>query len=126
MEPNTQRWTAGKKTELVVSILKQEKTLVDACRENDLKQSEVKKWIDQFLEGGRPNLKVNSKVVMVQHRREVEALQRKVGERVLKNDIQKIQRSAGRAGRDDVLNVQSELKSEERQASLRTICSVLA
>jgi len=89
MEPNTQRWTAGKKSELIVAIIKQEKTLVDACRENDLKQSEVKKWIEQFLEGGKRNLKVNSKDVMVQHRKEVEALQRKVGELVLENDILK-------------------------------------
>ena len=89
MEPNTQRWTAGKKTELVVSILKQDKTLVDACRENDLKQSEVRKWIEQFLEGGKRNLKVNSKDVMVQHRKEIEALHRKVGELVLENDILK-------------------------------------
>lgn len=63
--------------------------MVDACRENDLKQSEVKKWIDQFLEGGRRNLKVNSKNFMVQHRRQVEALQRRVGELVLENYILK-------------------------------------
>lgn len=35
MDPNTQRWTAGKKTDLVLSVLKQEKTLVDVCREED-------------------------------------------------------------------------------------------
>ena len=46
MEPNTQRWTAGKKIELVVSILKREKTLSDACREKDPKPVEVEKWID--------------------------------------------------------------------------------
>ena len=58
MEPSTQRWTAGRKAELVVAILKQEKTPVDACRENDLKQSEVKKWIDQFMDGGTRNLEL--------------------------------------------------------------------
>ena len=89
MEPSTQRWTAVRKAELVIAILKQEKTLVEACRENDLKQSEVKKWIDQFTDGGTRNLKVNSKDVMVQHRKEVETLQRKVGELVVEIDILK-------------------------------------
>lgn len=79
MEPNTQRWTAGKRIDLVVSIPKQEETLVDACRENDLKQSEVKNWIDQCFEDDKRNPKVNSKGV--------EALQRKVGELVLENDV---------------------------------------
>lgn len=37
------------------------KTLTDACRVNDLKQSEVNKWIEQLLDGGKRNLKVNSK-----------------------------------------------------------------
>ena len=89
MEPNTQRWTAGRKAELVIAILKQEKTLVDACRENDLKQSEVKKWTRQFTDGGTRNLKVNSKDVMVQHRKEVETLPRKGGELVVEIDILK-------------------------------------
>ena len=52
MEPNTQRWTAGKKTELVVSILKQDKTLVDACRENDLKQTMLSPEIRTGFEPG--------------------------------------------------------------------------
>ena len=65
MEPNAYRWTAGKKTALVILTLKEEKTTVDACRENDLKRSEFKKWIEQSLEGGTRTLTVNSDVVMV-------------------------------------------------------------
>lgn len=89
MDPNVQRWTSARKAELVVAILKKEKTLIDACRENDLKQSEVNKWIEQFLEGGRRNLKINSKDQMIAHRKEVESLQRKIGEVVLENDVLK-------------------------------------
>jgi hypothetical protein len=43
MEPNLQfqRWTAKRKTELILRLIKGEKKLVDVCREHDLKQSEV-------------------------------------------------------------------------------------
>ena len=74
---------------MVVAILKKEKTLADACRESDLKQSEVNRWIEQFVEGGRRNLKVNSKDQVVEHRKEIESLQRKIGELVLENDVLK-------------------------------------
>ncbi len=36
-----QRWTAKRKTELVLELIKGQKKLVDVCRENDLKQSET-------------------------------------------------------------------------------------
>ena len=46
MEQKTQRWTVSKKTELILQIIKGETTIVEACRANDLKLSEVDGWID--------------------------------------------------------------------------------
>jgi len=89
MDQQVQRWTASRKAELVVAILKKEKTLSDVCRENDLKQSEVNPWVEQFLQGGQRNLKINSKDLVVEHRKEIESLQRKIGELVLENDVLK-------------------------------------
>ncbi len=63
--------------------------LADACRGNVLRQSEVNTWIEQFLEGGRRNLNVNSNDQMVAHRKEIKSLQRKIGELVLENGIEK-------------------------------------
>jgi hypothetical protein len=40
MEPTIQRWSAKRKVELLLSLIKGEKKLVDVCREHDLKQSE--------------------------------------------------------------------------------------
>ena len=51
-EEKTARWTAKKKTELVLRILKKEVSIADVCRENDLKQSEVQLWIDDFISVG--------------------------------------------------------------------------
>jgi transposase-like protein len=48
MEPERewQRWTARRKVELLVQVIRGEKTLVDVCQEHDLKQSEVEGWMD--------------------------------------------------------------------------------
>ena len=40
MEPTILRWSAKRKVELLLALIKGEKKLVDACREYDLKQSE--------------------------------------------------------------------------------------
>lgn len=61
MEQKTQRWTAGRKAELVLHIFKNEITLVEACRSNDLKQSEVESWIEEFISACTKGLKTNNK-----------------------------------------------------------------
>src|SRR5712691_11449689 len=52
MEKDFQRWTAKRKVELLLQLIKGETKLVDACREHDLKQSEVESWMEIFLKGG--------------------------------------------------------------------------
>jgi hypothetical protein len=39
--PGIERWTAKRKAEFVLEIIKSHKTMVDAAREYDLKQSEI-------------------------------------------------------------------------------------
>jgi transposase-like protein len=46
MEPTIQRWSAKRKVELLIQLIRGEKKLVDVCREHDLKQSEVEGWMD--------------------------------------------------------------------------------
>jgi hypothetical protein len=57
-----QRWAAKRKTELVLEPIKGPKKLLDVCRENDLKESEVEDWMETFLAGGERSLKVNAEV----------------------------------------------------------------
>ena len=47
MEKEFQRWTAKRKAELLLQLIRGEAKLVDACREHDLKQSEVEGWPDR-------------------------------------------------------------------------------
>ena len=84
-----QRWSSGKKTEIVLQILRREKEIIDICRTHDLKQSEVQRWIDEFLKGGKENLKVNSKSARAMHRKEVNQLQAKIGELVMELEARK-------------------------------------
>lgn len=44
-----QRWTAKRKAEIILQILRQTTTVVDVARQNDLAPSEVQDWIDTFL-----------------------------------------------------------------------------
>lgn len=89
MDNGVQRWTAKRKSELVLQLIKGEKTLMEICRSQDLKQSEVQGWVDAFLKGGEQSLKTNAKGEQSLHEREVKELRAKVGELVLELDARK-------------------------------------
>lgn len=88
-----QRWTGKRKTEAVLDIIKGKVSLVDFCRANDLKQTDVEKWMDDFVKGGTQNLKSNSKDRLSEQNKQIAELQQVIGEqalqiRVLKKSIE--------------------------------------
>ena len=83
MELTIQRWSAKREVELLLALIKGEKKLVDACREYDLKQSEVEEWMETFLKSGERGLKARSGDEADARDREVKELCAKVGELVL-------------------------------------------
>ncbi len=87
--PTIQRWTANRKAEVVLEILKGQKTLVDAARSYDVKQSEIQSWIDTFLESGRRALKINPKSLEAAHESQLKAHREKIGELVLQIEVLK-------------------------------------
>src|SRR6267378_1438310 len=89
MEKEFQRWTAKRKVELLLQLIRGETKLVDACREHDLTQSEVEGWMDAFLQAGERGLKARSEDEQAVHEREVRELRAKVGELVLELDARK-------------------------------------
>ncbi len=74
MDKDFQWWTARRKAELVLALIESDKKLVDACREYDLKQSEVEDWMATFLEAGERGLKMNADDEQAQHERELKEL----------------------------------------------------
>lgn len=89
MEKEFQRWTARRKVELLLQLIKGEAKLVDVCREHDLKQSEVESWMEIFLKSGERGLKARTDGEQALHDREVRELRAKVGELVLELDARK-------------------------------------
>jgi transposase-like protein len=89
MEKDFQRWTAKRKVELLLQLIRGETKLVDVCREHDLKQSEVEAWMEAFLHGGERSLKARSEDEQAVHERELRELRAKVGELVLELDARK-------------------------------------
>ena len=51
------RWTAKRRTALVLQIIKGETTVRKAAREHGLKASDVQHWFDSFMSGGENNLR---------------------------------------------------------------------
>ena len=88
-EREWQRWTAKRKVELLLQLIKGEQKLVDVCREHDLQESEVESWMETFLKAGERGLKARSEDEQANHDREVRELRAKVGELVLELDARK-------------------------------------
>ncbi len=68
-------------------------TLVEFCRANDLKQSDVEKWMDDFVKSGTQGLKSNAKDRLSEQEKQICELQQVIGEqalhiRVLKKSIE--------------------------------------
>ena len=82
------RWTAARKTELVLASLSGTKTVAELCRENGIPQSTFFAWKKAFLEAGTASLKGSG-----QGSREAELEQklaqaeRKIGEMVMDKEI---------------------------------------
>ncbi len=89
MKTDFHRWTARRKADIIIRILRGENSIADVCREHDLKQSEVESWVDTFLRGGENSLKTNAKDEHTQYEREIRDLRAKVGELVLELDSRK-------------------------------------
>ena len=88
-QPEIQRWTAKRKAAVVLEVLKNQRTGVDACRKYGIKQSDLEEWTQQFLAGGENSLRTNPRDVAGEYEVKVKDLQAKVGELVLERDILK-------------------------------------
>lgn len=88
-QPVFERWTARRKADLVLEIIKGQKTVVDAAREYDLRQSDIQNWMDTFMEYGRQGLRANPKKVESAYEEELKAHREKIGELVLQVDVLK-------------------------------------
>src|SRR5450756_892939 len=82
-----ERWTAKRRSALVLSIIKGETSVAEAARKHDLTVAEIERWREQFLAGGENALRARPKDEEALKDEQIAKLQRKVGELVLDIDI---------------------------------------
>lgn len=90
-----QRWTAKRKAEIILQILRQTTTVVDVARQNNLTPSEVQDWIDTFLKAGEKGLKARASDLQEQTEKEIMELKVAIGDLYVKNAILKKQKPCG-------------------------------
>ena len=85
-----QRWTAKRRTELVLQVLRGETSPQEAARKHGLTVSEVETWQDRFLAGAQNALRARPRDEVAAREEEIKRLKQKVGELVLDLDVFKV------------------------------------
>jgi transposase-like protein len=84
-----QRWTAKRRSALVLSILRGETSIQEAARAHGLTVGEIDAWQDRYLQAGENALRSRPREEEALREEEVRKLKQKIGELVLDNDILK-------------------------------------
>lgn len=84
MEGDIKRWTAKRKSALVLDIIQGKTTVAEASRQYDLSPSpEVEPWVDDGRRGMENALRANPQDVREQYERQIKDLQEAYGEAML-------------------------------------------
>ena len=83
MDDEIKRWTARRKSALVLDILQGKTTVAEASRAYDLPPSEIEAWIDDGKKGMENALRANPLEIKEQYERQLKDLQEAYGEAML-------------------------------------------
>ena len=81
------RWTAKRRSALVLDILRGDCSVAEAARKHGLTVAEIDEWRDRFLSGAENALRSRPLDEDAQKDREIKRLKQKVGELVMEVDI---------------------------------------
>jgi len=84
---NVQRWTAKRRTALILSILKGETSAKEAARKHGLTISEIEEWRERFMAAAENALRSKPRDDEAMKDQQIKQLKQKVGELVLDIDI---------------------------------------
>ena len=84
---NVQRWTAKRRSALVLSIIRGETSSQEAARKHGLTVAEVEDWKEKFLVAAENALRSRPKDEQTAKDHEIRKLKEKVGELVIDLDI---------------------------------------
>ena len=77
------RWTAKRKTALVIEIIQGKTTVSEASRSFDLSPSEIEGWVDDAKRGMENSLRANPLDIHAQYEKQLRELQEAYGEAML-------------------------------------------
>ena len=80
MDEQITRWTAKRKSALVLEIIPRKTTVAEASRAYDLPPSEIETWVDDGKRGMENALRANPQDVREQYGRQLKDLQEAYGE----------------------------------------------
>lgn len=83
MDEEIKRWTARRKSALVLDILQGKTTVAEASRAYDLPPSEIETWIEDGKQGMENALRANPLELKEQYERALKELQEAYGEAML-------------------------------------------
>lgn len=83
MEEDVKRWTARRKSALVLDIIQGKTTVSEAARQFDLSPSEIEEWVDQGKAGMENALRAKPEDIREQYERQLRDLQEAYGEAML-------------------------------------------
>lgn len=83
MDDEIKRWTAKRKSALVMEIIQGKTTVSEASRSYDLSPSEIEGWVDDGKRGMENALRANPLDVKEQYERQLKDLQEAYGEAML-------------------------------------------
>jgi transposase-like protein len=83
MDEEIKRWTAKRKSALVVEIIQGKTTVAEASRSYDLPPSEIEAWVEDGKKGMENALKANPSDVREEYEKQLKDLQEAYGEAML-------------------------------------------
>ena len=83
MEEDIKRWTARRKSALVLEVIQGKTTVAEASRQFDLTPAEIEDWVEQGKAGMENALRANPLDVKEQYERQIKDLQEAYGEAML-------------------------------------------
>jgi transposase-like protein len=86
------RWTARRKAEVVMDIIKGKTTAAEVARSHDLTVGEVERWMDDFVSMGTEALRSHPRDAEARHKAKEKELLAKIGELTMEKEVWKVTR----------------------------------
>ena len=89
MDEDVKRWTARRKSALVLDIIQGKTTVSELSRQFDLAPSEIEEWVEQGKAGMENALRAKPEDIREQYERQLRDLQEAYGEAMLEHRARK-------------------------------------